>query len=1244
MSLLLSLQALAQTATTSSISGLVTDSEGGVIANASVTLKDKVTNQERTATTNDEGRYVFANIGAGVYELTVSANGFKKANVAELKADVTKPVSQDFRLEAGAVSEIVTVTAGAEAQLQKQDASLGNTFENKKVSLLPNISREATRLLQLQPGTTITGEVSGARNDQSTFSLDGIDVSDNVIGAVFRTVIPTPAEAIEEFRVTVANPNATFGRSAGAQVVFVTKRGGNQFHGSLYEYHQNDLFNANTWNNNRVGLPRAKLIDNLFGGTIGGPIFKEKTFFFFNYQGRRNAGATTASRIVPTNSLRQGLLRFNEVIRDANGNVAQVILHTIDPKTIDPRGIGASPTVLALLAQYPSPNDASVGDTLNTSGFTANFPTSIRGDLGTLRVDHSFNDKWSFDGKFSSYYELGVVANQVDIANVKATAIQPSRPRTLSAGITGILSPNMTNEFRYGWTRDGLDFGVTSPFPQVSGLNIAADIAGALLDEPIDVDTQRARHQARTINTYQFIDNLTMTKNTHTIQSGFNVRHITSFDFRDDKVIGSITTPVAQLGSVTFNQIPAAQRPSFIQAADATRYNQLYAGLLGQVENITFLATRDGQFEPNPPGTGLFTNSKLNAYEIYTADTWRIKPSLTLSYGLLYSWQVPPVEEDQKQTLLVFADTEELVNPKNYLQAKFEAASQGVVFNPRLAYIPIADTGRKGAFDTDRKNFSPRFSAAWNPSFRSGLLSKVFGDQKTVLRGGYSLLYDRINTIQTITIPTLGVGFAQTLQNPAPKNGAGQPFRAGIDGLLPLPVAPAVTTPIIPGAPALIGANAPGEVLSFVVDPFITVPRNHTVDFTIQRELPGKMILEFGYIGRMGRNLYQSLNLNQVPYNFKDPVSGQTFAQAFDALADQLRTGVVAAAVTPQPWFENMLPKLTAVGGSRTVAFASNATRFANIVNGNLSNLFINIDSFAERPFNAFGQATELFMRTSIGRSNYHAFVLTLRKSFSHNLSFDFNYTLSRSLDQFGAVQNAANLQPNSFFPDAEYSPSTFDATHIFNADWVYDLPFGQGQKFANSSNTFVSKLISGWYTAGIHRASSGVPVTIVQGTQVWGGSSILGNNSGVIGLPGGDFGTGIHSGVPGSGGIGVAGDPKTLPTPGSGLNLFGDPEEVFNSVRRIRLSQDERSGRNALRGLGFWQTDVTFGKSTTLTEKVSLRFSVDLINAFNHVNFVDPIPSLQNQANFGVITTQRINNTQNIFARRLQFSGRIEF
>jgi hypothetical protein len=1201
LSALMTVQTLAQTATTTSISGLVTDTQGSAILGATVKLKDKTTNQERSATTNAEGRYSFTNLDPGVYSLTVSADRFKTSVVNDIKADVTKGVSQDVTLETGGVTEQVTITASGETQLQKEDSSVGNTFDNRRVALLPNPTRDAARLVALQPGVSPDGAITGARPDQSTFTLDGIDVSDNVIGQTFKTVIPVPDDAIEEFRTTVANPNATFGRSSGAQVVFVTKRGGNQFHGSAYEYHQDNALNANSWTNNRIGLARPFLINNRFGASTGGPIFKDKTFFFVLYEGRRNISSATASRVVPTDTFKSGVLRF----RDASGAI-----QTINPKTLDPRGIGADPAILQLLQQYPAANDFTQGDGLNTAGFVANFATPIRSDLGIARIDHQFNEKWSFDGSFKAQRQLATTNGQADIKDGKFTSTNASRPRSLSAGLVGLLTPQITNEFRFGWTRDGLDFPVISPVPQVSGLNIAANLAGdpatgGFLDEPIDVDTQRARHQARTIQVYQYIDNATWLKGTHTLQGGFNIRHFTSFDFRDDKVIGSITTPVAQLGSATFNVIPSSQRPAFVQPADVGRYNQLYGSLLGEVENITYLATRNGQLQPNPAGTGLFTNSKLNAYEMYIADTWRVKPSFNFTYGLLYEWQVPPTEAQGKQTVAVFQGTSGLVDPLKYLQQKLAAAQQGHVYAPIISYIPVNQSGRDGVFNIDRFNFSPRFAAAWSPSFKGGILGRLMGEGKTVLRGGYSLLYDRINTVQTITIPTLGVGFAQTIQTGAAVNAAGQPFRAGIDGPFPVPAFTSAKSPITPGV-----GGVPSEVLSFMDDPFIKVPKNHTIDFTIQRTLPGQMVLEFGYVGRLGRNLYQSINLNQVPYMFKDLQSGQTFAQAFDALATQLRSGVAASAVSPQPWFEDLLPKLNPVGGSRTRALATRAA--ATIINGNLSSLFAgSIDPFAAQPFDDFGQATELFYRTSAGRSNYHAFVATLRKRFSNGLAFDINYTLSRSLDQVGAVQNSAGLMPNSFFLDAEYSPSAFDRTHLFNSNWVYYLPFGRSEHLGGSAKGAVKKLISDWFVAGILRAGTGQPVSIVQGSQVWGDSILLGNNSGVIGLPGTDFSTGIHR-------------------VGSGFNLFSNPTAVLNSVRRVLLSQDTRSGRDALRGLGFWQADISVGKEVRITENMRLRFSADMINAFNHVNFNDPgtnsAGSLQNPAAFGVISSQRID------------------
>src|SRR5262245_9195634 len=307
--------------------------------------------------------------------------------------------------------------------------------------------------------------------------------------------------------------------------------------------------------------------------------------------------------------------------------------------------------------------------------------------------------------------------------------------------------------------------------------------SGGVLDDIIDVDTQRARHQFRTLNIYQWADTLTWTKGAHNIQTGANIRRIRSVDFRDDKVIGSITTPVANIGADGFVTVADSlkERPAFLQAVDNTRFDHLYISLLGIVSQTPALITRDASLRLQPLGTGLFTKSTLGAYEFYASDTWRWKPSLTVTYGLTYNWQSPPIEDSGKQTVIVERASGKLLGYADYIRNKRAAAERGEVFNPELAYLPLKDAGRNTAYNTDYRDFSPRLSAAWNPSFRSGLLGKVFGDRSTVARGGYSLVYDRTTTVQTIIIPTLGVGFAQTVNVSAPKNGAGTPVRIGLD-------------------------------------------------------------------------------------------------------------------------------------------------------------------------------------------------------------------------------------------------------------------------------------------------------------------------------------------------------------------------------------------------------------------------------------------------------------------------------
>ncbi len=1218
--------AFGQTAATARISGVVTDSQGAVVAGASVKLINIATKQERVDKTNDEGRYVFGAVDPGNYEISVTAQGFRTSVVTEVKAEITKATNVDVSLQPGGVGEQVTVTATGEVQLQREDSAIGNVIEEDRITRLPTQNRQVTELLRLQPLTTASGETAGSRFDQNTFTLDGIDVTDNVgFRGGFATVVPTPTESVEEFRVTVANPNATFGRSAGAQVTLVTKRGTNAFHGSAYEYHQNDNLSANSWTNNRIGLKKPPLIDNRFGFSVGGPIWPEKLFFFTNYEGRRVPGTIAVTRVVPTQSFRDGILRF----RDTSGNILN-----INPRTFDPRNIGANPAVLAYLRALPLPNTSGFGDGLNTGGFTTNLPANVRSDYGVLRLDYQINQNWSFEAKGSLFRNIQLGLGQADIINQTSADMNSERPKNLTFGLTGTLRPNLVNEIRIGHAYDNFVLERNSPVGR-GGFNIAVNLAPstadfnpalALLDEHVDVDTQRAREQTLGGGSTQFIDNATWSRGSHTFQFGGSLRHIKTFHYRDDKVIGSVASPVADIGAASGVAVPASQRPANLNPADITRYNQFYKTLLGIVDSVGYLGVRDADLQPLPVGTGLINDATLNHWEFYFADVWKMKPSLTLSYGLQYQWHTPPKDEQDRQTVLVFKDSGKLIETREYLRMKAEAAAQGDIFNPDIAYIPIKELGSQdGVFRINRKNFSPRLSAAWEPSFSTGWLGKLFGERRTVIRGGYSLLYDRSNTVQSVVVPMLGVGFAQTLTL-RPTNGAGLPFRAGIDGNIPVASNFAATSPVVPNAPF-------GEILSFTVDPGIEDPYNHAINLTIQRELPGRFLLEFGYVGRFARNLYQNVNLNSAPIFHKDKASGQTFAQAFDAIASALRNGNTVRA---QPWFENQL------FAGATSFMAQNFP--GDFIVGNINNMWnTGIDLLpllglpaANGPYNNL-QSLDLFVRTSLGRSNYNGLIVSLHKRNSYGLTFDFNYTFGKSFDQIGQIQNFVSQFSSSFDGDIDYGPSDFDFRHLINANGVYDLPFGHGQRF--SLNNWTDKLIGGWYVSGIFQASSGVPLTVVQGFQVYGAGAIFGTGTGAIPtaeLPGDNS---THSGVKGSGGIGTAGDPTTN---GSGLNLFGNPESVFKSFRPISLANDGRQGRGVLRGLPRWQLDLSVGKRTKISETMQFTFTADFFNLFNHVNFVDPTLNLSQRASFGVITNQ-LNNA--VFRpRTIQLGGRFQF
>lgn len=1315
LALCTAIPAWAQTANTAVVLGTVVDAKGGVVPDATADLTNTATNEAKSIQSNGSGQYVFPTVAPGTYSLKITKAGFRTVTFSNIAVNVSKSYTYDVTLEISAGAETIEVTAGATAELQTTDAVVGGVVSGQTLTHLPTLQRDTRELLTLQPGSTpyestngggfgdSGGTVAGARSDQNAFNLDGIDITDNVIagGGNQVPIIPIGVEATDEFRVGVTNNNASFGRASGGQINVISKSGTNTFHGSGYWYHQNSALNANTWDLNHTPdilngtqfTEKPPEHDNRGGFTFGGPIWKNKTFFFGNYEIRRFGQSSEITRIVPTDTLKQGILTFNGV----QYNLATSKLCGLGGNSsCDPRGIGISPTIQKLWNMMPKGNDPNLGDGVNTIGFLANVAEPLKDDNINFRLDHNFTDKIKFFGRYMYHRDLTPNAanssGQVDLSGPTPVATSDSNLRGdgFTAGLDYQINDHVTNSFRAGWIRSRQDFVVIRPssssarlaLPGTSSALGPVALAPGLgstnppfLDTVIDVDTQRARHQAIYDSNKQYVDTLTWIKGKHAIVAGGDIRWLPTIHDRDDKVIGSLNSLVATLDadvSGTLN-IPDANRPPGLSTSDATKWDRLYAASLGLINNVGILAIRDGNLQPKPLGATLVAKTTLRSYNFFAQDTWRLSQSFTLTYGLAYGWQTTPHELNQQQTLIANHDAgDAIINAFDYINAKQKAAQSGDVFNPTLSYIPIKNSGRSDVFAVDYGNWAPRASAAWNPGFHEGLLSRVFGNRKTVVRGGYGIAYDRVNTVQSVIIPMLGVGFAQTINVKTPLCSAsgtpgqscgvdttpgGSVFRVGIDGQIPTPAAPsALSSPIVP-------AQGLSEILSFQNDPQFKVGRSHSIDFTIQRSLPGQMIFEAGYVGRFGRNLPNSVNFNSAPYFFKDKSSGQTFAQAFDAVATQLRNG---QAVTNQPWFENQLPNLqtfSAVASQNGIFSCPTASSATSCLVQNsaaafkqdlASSLFLTMDLsrafLLNLPAYDNTQVLELFTRTSRDKSNYNALILDLRNNSWHGFLFDFNYTFSKSLDTVGAVQNDARYYSSSFNTHLDYGPSFFDRPHVFNAIFNYDLPFGK--TLLKSSHATINKVTGGWYTAGIFRKSSGLANIVSVSGQSFGGGLDFGTNAGMIPtVPVGTLGGGsVNSGVC-STGAGSGGNGPNCPHPGApastgtGLNYFADPATAITKFRPALLSSDTNDGRNSpLRGLGFWNLDVRFGKSTTITERVKAEFSFDFFNIFNHPNFLDPSFDTTNPSNFGVINTQLIPADRISGSRWIQFGFRIDF
>jgi len=1263
--LLACLPAFPQTTNTGTVLGLVTDPAEAAVPAATVELRDIATGVVRTVTTNIAGRYVFVGIPPGTYSVKVTAPGFQQAVVPSVGVEVGKSYTVDVQLSVGETRQTIEVTTTG-AELQTLDSAIGSAIGGEALLLMPAIQRNITSLLLMQPlampqqgpeqNSYYGGQVAGARSDQNSIVLDGGNITNTVSGnSDYYTAyrggqegpIPTPIESIQEFRVVTSNPTASVSGSSGSETVLVTKRGANVFHGSVYEYLQNDNLNANRWDRNRLGQRRPESKDNRFGASLGGYLpglpVAWKTFFYTHYEGRRLVNNAQVSRTVPTDSLRQGILRF----RDAAGNLISYNLATSQQcgaqgnQPCDPRGTGMSPVIRNLWDKYlPAGNDISVGDGLNTIGFSGPLRLPINSDFGVIRLDHSFGANWQATASYRYFREAAAGSRQFDVGGLVAgntkgvpasTYDIPRQPRYLVLSATGILTPSLTSESSFSILRDWWSWTTAGARPQVPGTAAALDVGGMM---PVNLGVGDTRQRGWNSGSPGFRENLSWQKGTHLLRFGGTLSRASVKFYRDDSQ-NALVQPIYVVTQTSGLIIPTAYRPptctatlttNCLPSAQATTWNQLYANVLGLVDSGALVGSRDSSLKANPPGTPLSNNVSYNNFSLYLSDSWHIVPSLTFSYGLNWSVEMPPKEETGKQVFSLDSDNR-VVMPKEYLERRRQAALQGQVYNPLLGFAPIAFAKRDKPYDPAYDTVGPRLALAWSPEISSGFLGKLFGGKKSVFRGGYARMFDRLNGVHKAINPLQGLGFGQALQCLGPsydgqcRGSSGTDpttgFRIGIDGSsVPIPALSATTeVPLKPGAPALKGANQPFAQTTYQIDPGYLPGKSNQWNFTIQREMPGNSLLEIGYVRRTGSDLYGPVELNQVPFFMT--LGGQTFAQAFDAVGAQLRAGGALAA---QPFFERALAGSTFCAAPNASCTAGVAARFSSsFLNQRVRELWNGIQpSFVFGPATAASQQVgTYFFFAGYGFSNYNAGFLSYRTRRWKGVTLDANFTWAHSLDTAGVNQDFDTAASNAFDLHYDYGTSLFDRKFVFNLLGMYELPLGRGGRGP------LNQLIGGWRVGPVFSAYSGLPLRVVTGSGQEFGQGGSTRAGGAILLTKNTFGNSVHSGVVGDSKTQVAttGNPAQG---GTGLNLFGDPNAVFASFRPTMVSLDTTSnGGGQLRGLDRWNLDLTVAKRVKLGERVSANVNAQFFNLFNEVLFNDPTVSLQRPQTFGVISTQ---------------------
>jgi hypothetical protein len=970
---------------TTSLRGVITDAKGALLPGATVSIHDPQTGFARTVTSGADGVYQFLQIPPATYDLEVSAAGFAPVKRQNVMLLVSTPATINVTLQVRGVNERVEVVSEAPL-VNTQDASIGNAFTERQLLKLPSEGRDPVAILSLQPGVTFVGSVdqtndsrggtvSGARSDQTNITLDGLDDNDQLLGFAFQGALRSTLDSLQEFRVTTSNGNADEGRSSGAQVTLVTKSGTDHFHGTAYEYNRSGIGEANDWFNKAAelgsGLPNVPphLVRNTFGATVGGPLKKDRLFFFAAYEGARRHETIQTTQTIPSNELRNGMIQYvcdTSAGVDPNctpgGNGAFTVF--ADPRAglnsqgganllvkLTPAGFaaldpncftkgncsaqqgppcawanaqgqcGVDPNVLATFQTYPRPNTDTVGDLLDYRGYTFPGADPLKQDTYIVRLDYKLtangNHSLFLRGNLQNDHE----ATPPEFPGQPAFSIDTANSKGIAAGYTAVLRPTLINNFRWALVRQGTG---------QSGLNSKPYVDFRTLTDPIALGSQS---EFVNVPVHNFVDDITWTKGKHTLQFGTNLRLIHNNRVGNQQNLSFYRTDpfsldVAAIAN-TGNNLDPGIGPGYplVASSFAGLYDFPAAGLAGIVTsaNPTFNQDKNGNLFA--PGALIGRHFKAWEAEWYAQDAWRVTPNLVLTGGLRYSLLQPPYEVNGNQAA-------PNISVGDFFARRAKAMLQGQTFSPGqnlaagaapggappiLFDVSGQGNGKTPYWNWDYRNLAPRFALAYSPHFDNGWLHSVFGNAgKSSVRMGYGLYFDHFGEGVVNTFDRNGsFGLTTTETNPFGIQHSDCAFR--FTGLFDLPPSqsqycgqplngqPPGKFPVTPP----LGINAPGGfAIYWGMDDKLKTPYSHVFNFSFTRDLGHNFSFETSYVGRLGRHLLQETDL-ALPEDIVDPKSHVDYFAAATKLSKLAQAGTPVSAVTTAnagTYWENLFP------------------------------------------------------------------------------------------------------------------------------------------------------------------------------------------------------------------------------------------------------------------------------------------------------------------------------------------------